>query len=105
MVHKESYVTPMLSKEPFVCPSCCLAKHCQLVKSLVETVESLNTEILQLKSSKLPPKLDVPVSVEEPNQETKSVSSKVPSQVSRAVWPGGLTNGTYSWRKVCSLEW
>jgi len=72
-------VTLMLSncKEPFVC----LAKHRQLVQPLIETVESLKGEILQLKSSKLPRNLDMPVSGEEPNQKTKSVSYKVPSQV------------------------
>lgn len=69
LVHNESYVTLMLSKEPLIAP------HVALLQSLVETVESLKGE-----SSNLPPKLDVPVSVEEPNQETKSVSNKVPSQ-------------------------
>lgn len=81
-VHKDGYAALTSSEEPFVCPSCSLAEHRQLIKSLAETVESLKFEIQQLKRSKLSPpahvKLDVPASREEPDQESVSAYSKEP---------------------------
>ena len=53
-VHKESYTPLLLSEEPFMCPLCRLSEHCQLIKTLVETVESLKKEV-QLKQCKLFP--------------------------------------------------
>ena len=38
-----------------MCPSCRLSEHCQLIKTLVETVESLKEEVQQLKQCKLFP--------------------------------------------------
>ena len=52
-VHKDSYAVLTSSEEPFVCPSCSLAEHCRLIKSLAKTVEYLKCEIQELKRSKL----------------------------------------------------
>ena len=52
-VHKDSYAVLTSSEKPFVCPSCSLAEHCRLIKSLAKTVEYLKCEIQELKRSKL----------------------------------------------------
>ena len=79
-VHKDSYAILTSSEEPFVCPSCSLAEHCQLVKSLAETVECLKCEIQELKRSRVSPLTRANADVhKEPNQETVSATSKEPA--------------------------
>ena len=75
-VHKESYAALTLSVEPFMCPSCRLSEHCQLIKTLVETVESLKGEVQQLKQCKLfPPTHGNPdVAGKDHDQEASSVN-------------------------------
>jgi len=51
-VHKDHYAVLASSDKPFLCPSCCLSEHRQLIMSLLDTVESLKNEIRQLKEAK-----------------------------------------------------
>ena len=49
-VHKDDYGNLASSDSPFMCPSCSLAEHRQLIRSLVNTVECLREEIGLLKA-------------------------------------------------------
>ena len=40
-VHKDNFAIIAASSKPFVCPSCCLAEHRQLITTLIATVETL----------------------------------------------------------------
>ena len=56
-VHKENYEALAAGDNPFLCPSCCLAEHCQLIMTLIDTMETLKDEICKLKEAAkvLPP--------------------------------------------------
>ena len=48
-VHKQDYQTLSNSSDSWTCPLCCLKEYGQLIKSLVNTVETLKAEVSSLK--------------------------------------------------------
>ena len=48
-VHKDDYTILAASSKPFLCPSCCLTEHRQLITTLIATVKD---EIRELKKEK-----------------------------------------------------